>query len=71
MKKIIKEFRMPFKSTSPNMKKKEITAVSAKFMQHKKLSAQIKPSPSVKNTEVGPIIKKASHKKVANDKEKH
>lgn len=61
---------MPFKSTSPNMKKKDIPAVSSKFGPQKKSSAQIKPPPSVKNTEVGPLIKKASHKKVANDKEK-
>jgi hypothetical protein len=65
---------MPFKSTSPNIKKKEVTAISAKFLtnaaQHKKLSACIKVCPSAKNTEVGPTIKKTTHKKVLNDKEK-
>jgi len=65
---------MPFKSTSPNMKKKDIPAISSKFThtvtQQKKHSGQIKPCPSVKNTEVGPMIKKAVHKKVVNDKEK-
>jgi hypothetical protein len=73
IKKIINEFRMPFKSTSPNIKKKQVT-VSAKFLtntaQHKKFSACIKVCPSAKNTEVGPTIKKTTHKKVLNDKEK-
>lgn len=65
MRKIIKQFRMPFKSNSPNLKKKQNaelsnnhhkTSMSTNKIQKKK-NTHTKPIPK-SQTETGPIIKK-------------
>lgn len=71
MKKIIKQFRAPFKSNSPNMKKKlhhETHSNANKLCfstnnPKKKNSTQINNKPNIINknlTETGPVIKKVS-----------
>lgn len=83
MKKIIKQFRAPFKSTSPNMKKKphqdshsNAHKLAPPTVQHpkKKNSAQnvtVKGAIINKNlTETGPIIKKVAQKRLAGEREK-
>lgn len=68
MKKIIKQFRLPFKSNSPNLKKKNQPENSQNLNrmgfstakpQKKRTPAQNKPIPK-SNTETGPLIKKVS-----------
>lgn len=82
MKKIIKQFRAPFKSNSPNMKKKLHDAHSnnnklcfSTNNPKKKNSAQ--QQPTTKNniinknlTETGPIIKKVTQKRLGPEKER-
>ena len=66
MKKIIRQFRLPFKSNSPNLKKKNLpeqthiphkTGLSTSKPQKKKTTGQTRPIPKVQ-TETGPVIKK-------------
>ncbi len=74
MKKIIKQFRAPFKSNSPNMKKKihqethSNAQKNGQLLPKKKNSAQnvtVKGNIINKNmTETGPIIKKVTQKKL-------
>ena len=68
MKKMIRQFRMPFKSNSPNLKKKNYleqpyqpskTGMSTTKPQKKKATVMTKPIPK-SQTETGPIIKKVS-----------
>jgi hypothetical protein len=83
MKKIIKQFRPPFKSTSPNMKKKQHQesqsnaqrpAPATNTNPKKKNSAQnvtVKGNIINKNmTETGPIIKKVAQKRLVGEKER-
>jgi hypothetical protein len=80
MKKIIKQFRAPFKSNSPNMKKKlhqdthSNAQKNAPQAPKKKTSAQnvtVKGNIINKNlTETGPIIKKVTQKKLGERMEK-
>jgi len=67
MKKIIRQFRMPFKSTSPQLKHKNQTnltnhtklAFSTTAQPKKKVNAvNARPVLTKNNTEIGPIIKK-------------
>jgi hypothetical protein len=68
MKKIIKQFRLPFKSNSPHLKKKlsehpnhpQKAGLSSSKPAKKKLPVQTKPTPK-NQTETGPLIKKVSH----------
>lgn len=82
MKKIIRQFRLPFRSNSPNFKKKNQlqysqnhnrVGLSANKQSKKRTPAQIKPI-TKSNTETGPIIKKVSYylfrKKWHNKKQK-
>ena len=66
MKKIIRQFRLPFKSNSPNLKKKNHpeqqhhahkTGLSTSKPLKKRNGGQTKPIPK-SQTETGPLIKK-------------
>ena len=83
MKKMVKQFRAPFKSNSPNIKKKTHMESHSNAHKHtasnnhpkKKNSAQnvtTKGNVLAKNnlTETGPIIKKMTQKRLAVEKEK-
>lgn len=67
MKKLIKQFRLPFKSTSPNLKKKPTqepaqvprSALSTNKTHKKKQPTVNKPQLKI-NTETGTVIKKVT-----------
>jgi len=69
MKKMIRQFRLPFKSTSPNFKKKgqpehsqnnNRIGLSVNKQTKKPTKMPIKPIPK-SNTETGSVIKKVSY----------
>ena len=80
MKKLIKQFRMPFKSTSPNLKKKAhndnvSTSHKPHTAQHprpKKNNHKLATNNNLlkHNTEVGPAIRKTNKKPERTEKEK-
>jgi hypothetical protein len=82
MKKMVRQFRLPFKSTSPNFKKKgqpdysenhNRIGLSVNKQTKKPTKMQTKPFPK-SNTETGSVIKKVSYllvrKKMDNKKQK-
>ena len=75
MKKLIKQFRMPFKSTSPNLKKKshnEHPSTSHKPHTAKNKKARPNPAQNVAKyqTEAGPLIRKVVSKRGEREKTK-
>ncbi len=68
MKKVIRQFRLPFKSTSPNLKKKNLPEhqpnqhkIGLSVSKQPKKRNPVTAKPLTKNnTEAGPVIKKVS-----------